>query len=69
MANQPEENEISSLIRLMDDEDDYVWEHVRKKLISLGEDVLPFLDIAVRDENLVLRRRALQIINAILIKI
>jgi len=66
MANQPEENEISSLIRLMDDEDDYVWEHVRKKLISIGEDVLPFLDMAVRDENLVLRRRALQIINALL---
>jgi regulator of sirC expression with transglutaminase-like and TPR domain len=66
MTNPPKENEISSLIRLMDDEDDFVWERVRKKLISLGEDVLPFLDIAVRDENLILRRRAIQVINAIL---
>jgi regulator of sirC expression with transglutaminase-like and TPR domain len=66
MTNQPQENEISSLIRLIDDEDDFVWSRVREKLISLGEDVLPFLDIAVRDENLVLRRRAIQIINAIL---
>lgn len=66
MTNQPEKNEISSLIRLMDDEDDFVWSHVREKLMSLGEDVLPFLDIAVRDENLVLRRRAIQLINAIL---
>jgi len=65
MDNQFEEKEISSLIRLLDDQDEFVWTTVRNKLVALGEDALSFLELAARDENLVRRRRAISIIIAI----
>ncbi len=65
MEKKIADNEITSLIRLMDDEDDFVWTSVRARLVALGEDALPFLALAMRDENLVRRRRALNIMQAV----
>lgn len=65
MNEQLENQEISSLIRLLDDGDEFVWTRVQKRLIELGEDALPFLEMAVRDENLARSRRALGAIQAI----
>jgi regulator of sirC expression with transglutaminase-like and TPR domain len=38
------EKEIISLIALLDDDDDEVAQHVEEKLLSLGSDVIPFLE-------------------------
>jgi regulator of sirC expression with transglutaminase-like and TPR domain len=38
------EKEVISLIALLDDEDNEVAEHVENKLLSLGRDVIPFLE-------------------------
>lgn len=37
-------NEVISLIALLDDDDDEVAQHVENKLLSLGSDVIPFLE-------------------------
>lgn len=60
-----EDKEITSLIRLLDDEDEFVWTRVQDKLVALSDDALPFLEIAARDENLLRRLRALNILRAI----
>lgn len=36
--------EIKSLVALLDDEDDGILEHVQQKLISMGKEVVPFLE-------------------------
>lgn len=61
-------NQISSLIRLMDDRDEFVRSKVREQLIALGEDALPFLEIASNDENPQRRAMAREIIQAVLPK-
>lgn len=38
------ENELLSLISLLDDDDDEVLHHVESKLLSLGKDVIPILE-------------------------
>lgn len=38
------ENEISALISLLDDPDDFVYNEVKNKLLSLGDDVIPVLE-------------------------
>ncbi len=37
-------NEISALISLLDDPDDFVFNEVKSKLLSYGSDVIPFLE-------------------------
>ncbi|MDA0690254.1 MAG: transglutaminase-like domain-containing protein [Nitrospinae bacterium] len=59
-------NQVSHLIRLIDDRDEFVRTKVREQLIHIGEDALPFLQIATRTENLNLRALASEIIQAIL---
>ncbi len=63
--NVPENNQISYLIRLLDDRDEFVRSRVRDQLMQIGEDALPFLEIAVRKENPTLRAMAGEIIQAI----
>ncbi len=41
-----ESNEITALIQLLDDPDDQIFEQVRSRLLSLGEDVIPTLEDA-----------------------
>ena len=57
--------EISSLIRLLDDPDEFVLSRVRDRLIELGGDAVPFLEIASKEENLVLRTRIQEILKKI----
>ncbi len=40
------ESELKALVSLLDDEDDQVKSHVEEKIISLGEEVIPFLESA-----------------------
>jgi len=65
MSAPKENNQISSLIRLLDDRDEFVRGKVRDQLIQIGEDALPFLEIAVRAENPTLQGIAGEIIQVI----
>lgn len=38
------ESEISALIRLLDDPDDFIFNEVKTKLLSYGDEVIPFLE-------------------------
>ncbi len=57
--------EISSLIRLLDDRDPYVTDQVGDRLVELGTEAVPFLEMASRGENLTLKTRALKILKKI----
>ena len=65
MSNQKAKGQISYLIQLLTDRDEFVREKVRLQLIELGEDALPFLEMAVRSEDIALRNHAQGVINAI----
>ncbi|MBT5470852.1 MAG: hypothetical protein HOK41_09635 [Nitrospina sp.] len=60
--------QISSLIKLLTDRDEFVRDRVRDQLVELGEDALPFLEIAVRGEDERLRIQANTVIQFILPK-
>ena len=66
MSSNPEKNQISHLIRLIDDRDAFVRKRVREQLIKLGEDAIPFLEMAAKTENLETQRIASEIIQAII---
>jgi len=68
MAQKPEKNQISHLIRLIDDRDEFVRNRVREQLITIGEDAIPFLEIAARTENHEIQSIALDVIQAIIPK-
>jgi regulator of sirC expression with transglutaminase-like and TPR domain len=68
MTLQKDNNQISPLIRLIDDRDEFVRAKVREQLIQIGEDALPFLQIATRTETPALRTLASEIIQAIIPK-
>ncbi|MFC4874339.1 transglutaminase-like domain-containing protein [Negadavirga shengliensis] len=44
MGHKLTENELNALVSLLDDSDQEVKEHVRDKIISLGNEVIPFLE-------------------------
>ncbi len=48
---QESRQKISSLIRLMDDADPFVRAKVKEQLLQIGEDALPFLEIAANNEK------------------
>ena len=58
--------QISSLIKLLTDRDEFVRNRVRDELVELGEDALPFLEIATRGEDELLRIQAQFVIQNIL---
>ena len=64
-SEKSEKNEISSLIQLLDDRDEFVLNRVRERLIELGGDAVPFLEFARREENPVLRTRIQEILKKI----
>ena len=66
MPSSPDKNQISYLIRLIDDRDEFVRERVREELIKRGEDVIPFLEIAARTERHEVQSIASEIIQAII---
>jgi regulator of sirC expression with transglutaminase-like and TPR domain len=61
----PQPPEISSLIRLLDDRDPFVTDQVGNRLVDLGTEAVPFLEMASRGENLTLKTRALEILGRI----
>ncbi len=65
MGDHSNPGKISSLIRLIDDRDEFVRTKVKEQLLDLGPDALPFLEIASRGENSEVRNRAQEIILAI----
>ena len=65
MNNQNTLGQISYLIQLLTDRDEFVRQKVSAQLIELGEDALPFLEIATRREDIPLRMQAQAVINAI----
>jgi regulator of sirC expression with transglutaminase-like and TPR domain len=65
MSNQKALGQISYLIQLLTDRDEFVRQKVSEQLIELGEDALPFLDMAVRSENIPLRNQAQKVIDKI----
>ena len=58
--------QISSLIKLLTDRDEFVRNRVRDQLVELGEDALPFLEMATRGEDESLRIQAHLVIQNIL---
>ena len=43
------ESEINALVNLLDDPDDQIYDHIREKLFSLGQDAIPLLESAWED--------------------
>ena len=66
MSKEKALGQISYLIRLLTDRDEFIRLKVRDELITLGEDALPFLEMALRWEEVELRFQAQEVINAIL---
>ena len=58
--------QISSLIKLLTDRDEFVRNRVRDQLVELGEDALPFLEMATRGEDESLRIQSHLVIQNIL---
>jgi len=58
--------QVSFLIKLLTDRDEFVRNRVQEQLIDLGEDALPFLEIAVRGGDDDLRIQANAVIQSIL---
>ena len=67
MSNQKAFSQISHLIQLLTDRDAFIREKVSLQLIDIGEDALPFLEMAVRNEEVALRVKAQEVINKILL--
>ena len=65
MNDQNTLGQISYLIQLLTDRDEFVQQKVSAQLIELGEDALPFLEIATRREDIPLRMQAQAVIDAI----
>lgn len=59
------DNPISYLIKLIDDSDDFVRTRAREHLLEYGQDALPFLAIAARNEKAVTRAIARDIMQAV----
>lgn len=68
MSIKTSDNQIDFLIQLLADRDAFVLEKVREQILSLGEDALPFLEIAARKEDLGIRPQALDLITRLLPK-
>ena len=51
------------MVKLIDDRDEFVRSRVQQELICIGEDAVPFLEIAARNENLSLRTQAHSVLN------
>jgi len=59
------EQKIHLLIRLLDDRDDKIRAKIHDELVALGEDAEPFLEIALRSENLRLRSEAARALESL----
>tara|TARA_B100000686_G_scaffold341244_1_gene418350 strand:+ start:739 stop:1602 length:864 start_codon:yes stop_codon:yes gene_type:complete len=51
MEKLSNKDKISCLIRLIDDRDPFIRNRVREELLEIGEDAIPFLEMAARQED------------------
>ena len=68
MKKNKAQGQISYLIQLLTDRDEFVRSRVQDQLLELGEDALPFLEMATRGEDESLRIQAHLVIKNILPK-
>ena len=57
--------EFDHLIRLLDDEDENIYSNIRERFISYGDDTAVFLKNFLNDENVLIKKRAGEIITTI----
>ena len=62
-----DQGEIYALIKLLDDPDDQIFKHIKSKLISFGDVVIPFLQSSweYSDYNMILHQRIENLIQEI----
>lgn len=66
MKTSPIKSQITSLIKLLDDRDEYVRAQVREELLKIGEEALPFLEMVINNEdNPAARKAAEEVVLAI----
>lgn len=51
------ENEIKALVNLLDDNDEEILKHVKEKLLSFGEEIVPLLEDFYLNSNQTIRNR------------
>ena len=56
------ERQRNALVKLLDDEDPQIYEHIRKKIIECGPEIVKLLKPLANSENTLLRTRASEII-------
>ena len=57
--------DTENLIKLLDDNDEFVYQHVRNKLLEAGNDVIPALMMGLTNDNPLLNERIKNIIDEI----
>jgi regulator of sirC expression with transglutaminase-like and TPR domain len=60
-----ETKDTENLIKLLDDNDEFVYQHVKNKLMELGNDALPALMMSLTNDNPLLNERIKNIIDEI----
>lgn len=60
---EPEINEFSHLIKLLDDEDENIYSSIKERFLSHGNDSAEFLRKYLNDENFLIKKRANEIIS------
>lgn len=57
--------DTENLIRLLDDNDEFVYQHVRSKLLEVGNDAIPALMMSLTNDNRLLNDRIKNLIDEI----
>lgn len=61
-----DKNELTSLVRLLDDPDEHVFEHIKGKLVSLGPEIISYLeDVWQQSLDVLLQERIENIVHKI----
>ncbi len=60
-----EVKDTENLIRLLDDNDEFVYQHVRSKLLEAGNDAIPALMMGLTNDNQLLNERIKNLIDEI----
>lgn len=62
-TTETETNEFGYLIKLLDDEDEYVYTSIKERFLSYGNESTGFLKNYLNDENYLIKKRANEIIS------
>ncbi|MEO8399945.1 MAG: hypothetical protein ABI550_09055, partial [Ignavibacteriaceae bacterium] len=58
-----EKNEFEYLLKLLDDEDEKIYSSIKDRFLSYGDQSADFLKKYLNDENLLIQKRANEIIS------